>query len=85
MYMSGKPYAMQCLHMVQLKGNLMPARGLLGETVRVNLQTGTGASWVPVTFFTNPVGTRFNTSFLNTLILTIVQATDPALFIHSSL
>ena len=66
----------------------MPARGLPGKKVRVNLQTGackgagarnvlhqTGANlWCP-----------FYTSFLNTLVLTIIRATDVVSFIHSSL
>ena len=43
---------------------------------------------MPVTFFTNLVttyGTRFDKSFLNTLVLTIIRATDAGSFIHGSL
>ena len=61
--------------MVQLKCNLMPARGLSVEKVRVNLQTGAGEGADARTFFTNPAvtyGIRFDTSFLNTLVLTII-------------
>ena len=42
--------------MVQLKGNLTPARGLPGEHVWVNLQMGAGACNVPH----QPVGTHFD-------------------------
>ena len=66
--------------MVQLKGNLMPTRRLPGEQVRVNLQTGVGARNI----LHQPGGHPFRSSFLNTLILTIAQATFAALFIHSS-
>ena len=44
---------------VQLKGNLMPAHGLLGKHARVNLQApvmGAGARNV----LHQPVGTRFD-------------------------
>ena len=71
--------------MVQLKGNLMPACGLPGEHAQVNLQTGvdtgSGACNVPH----QPSGHPFLSRFLNTLILTVVQATFAALFIYSSL
>ena len=43
--------------MVQLKCNLMPACGLLGEKVWVNLQMGTGKGAGAHTFFTNPPAT----------------------------
>ena len=75
------------LHTVQLKCNLMPARGLPGEKVRVNLQTGTCKGAGPRNIFYQPSAnlSRFDTSFLNTLVLTIIQATNVVSFIHSSL
>ena len=51
-----------CSYMVQLKGNLMPARGLPGEHARVNLQAGTGAGARNVH---QPVGTQF-LKYINT-------------------
>ena len=74
---------MSHIRTVQLKGNLMPARGLPGEHARVNLQTGTdlGACNVPH----QPGGHPFRSKFLNTLILTVVRATLAAFFIYSSL
>ena len=52
--------------MVQLKGNLMPARGLLGEHARVNLQMGADAGARNVLH--QPVGTRFDqvSKYINT-------------------
>ena len=44
----------------------MPARGLPGEKVRMNLQTGAGKGVGARMFFTNPAeiyGIRFDTSF----------------------
>ena len=61
----------------------MPACGSTGEKVRVNLQTGTGAGARNILHQTG--GHPFQSSFLNTLILTIVRATFAALFIHSNL
>ena len=73
--------------MVQLKGNLMPARGLPGEHTWVNLQTGAGLGAGARNQHSSPTpGTHFDqVSYINTLILTIVRATFAALFIHSSL
>ena len=55
------------------------------EKLRVNLhdvlQTGAGTCFTCV----SQPGTRFDTSFLNTLILTIIRTTDAALFVHNSL
>ena len=66
----------------------MPARGLPGVKVRMNLQTGAGKGEAVCTFFTNTAatyGVRFDTSFLIILVLTIIQATNAISFIHSSL
>ena len=60
-----------CYNKVQLKGNLMPARKSTGEKVWVNLQAGVGARNI----LHQPGGHLFQSSFLNTLILTVVQAT----------
>ena len=57
--------------MVQLKGNLMPARGLPGEHARVNLQAGAGTGAGACNVLHQPVGT-VSIKFLNTLILTVV-------------
>ena len=73
------------LRMVQLKGNLMPAHGSLGEKVWVNLQMGAGVGVGARNVLHQPGGHPFRSSFLNTLILTVVQATFAALFICESL
>ena len=73
---------------VQLKCNLMPARGLPGEKVRVNLQTGACKGAGARNVLHQPganLWRPFYTSFLNTLVLTIIRATDVVSFIHSSL
>ena len=45
---------------------------------------GMGKGVGDVMFFNNLVA-HFDTSFLNTLVLTIIRATDAVSFIHSSL
>ena len=65
---------MKYTYTVQLKCNLTPAHGLVGEKVWVNLQTDTDKGAGARKFLTNPAatyGVRFDTSFLNTLLLTI--------------
>ena len=61
----------------------MPACGSTGKKVWINLQMGTGAGARNILHQTG--GHLFQSSFLNTLILTVVRATFAALFIHSSL
>ena len=46
--------------MVQLKGNLMPARRLPGEHAWVNLQAGTGTGAGARNILHQPMGTRFD-------------------------
>ena len=45
---------------VQLKGNLMPARGLPGEHARVNLQMGAGTDAGARNILHQPLGTSFD-------------------------
>ena len=63
----------------------MPTRRLAGKHARVNLQTGAGAGSGAYNVPHQPGGYPFRSRFLNTLILTVVQATFAALFIYSSL
>ena len=64
----------KCIHAstVQLKGNLMPARGLPGEHVRMNLQTGASTGVGACNVLHQLGGHLFRSSFLNTLIVTVV-------------
>ena len=74
---------------VQLSCNLTHVRGLQVEILWVNLhdvlQTGVSTRFACVSQPGHKWCPFPDTSFLNTLILTIIQATDAALFIHSSL
>ena len=63
----------------------MTARGLPGEKEQVNLQTGAGKGAGACDVLHQPGRHPFRSSFLNTLKLTVVQATFAALFIHGSL
>ena len=71
---------------IQLNCNLIHVCGSWVKKLRVNLhdvlQTGAGTHFTCV----SQPGTRFDTSFLGALVLTIIQTTDAAtLFVHSSL
>ena len=59
-------------HTIQLKSNLIPAHGSMGEKVQVNLQMGMGAGVGARNILHQPGGHPFRSSFLNTLILTVV-------------
>ena len=53
-------FGIRASNTVQLKGNLMPGRGLPGEHAWLNLQMGAGAGAGARNILHQPLGTRFD-------------------------